>query len=148
MEGEQLLHNRIPKLRGRQVFGQLDSQLWPDHDPQLASRPREAAPANVGVGAERLAAHKGNVAMTEIVQMPQRQFRGPIMAQHYIADPRNFMVAGNGDRGHSELVIDICIDRDQTFGAAAHQHLWIALYQIGTMTMVRNKVKVVLVEEM
>ena len=64
---------------------------------EIASDRHEAIPAIISVGAVATAAHEGDFAVTELVEMAQGKFGSALLVQDDVRDAFDLAVAGNDD---------------------------------------------------
>ena len=95
-----------------QLVGWLESKLWcGDAQLQLhhelgrggqleiAGDRHKAVPAVVGVGTVASAAHEGDLAVAELVEVTQGEFGGALLVEDDVGDSFDFAVTGNDDHG-------------------------------------------------
>ena len=70
-----------------------------------------------------------------------------MVVEYYVGDSTHTPMAGDRYHGQWQLVGQVCINRNQPLGAAADQHAWILLNQIGSVAVVSDKVEIIFFEQ-
>ena len=91
--------------------------------------------------------NESDLAMTETLEVIERQSRRLAMVQRNIGYSRKVAVAGNGDDGHGNSGFAESIDQDQTLDGALLQQAGIFLDQIIAVAMTDNEIKITFLQK-
>src|SRR5208282_3995636 len=104
-------------------------------------------PAVIGVRTMAAATHEGNLAVTELVEMAQSQFRRAALVENHVGDSGNFAMPRNRDGREREAMLQDRIDQDETLDRPLHQHARVLFNQVGLATVTGREVEVTFLDE-
>lgn len=141
------LHNGITKFGRRDVAFQLDGELRHYGNAKLLGDSYIVFPTGEGVRAKWLAAHEGNVTMTELVEMAEDEFRGAAMVEENVGNTFEVFMPGDGHSGKAKLVLESGIDEDQALGASTLEETGILVDEVRLVAMMGAEIKVAFLHE-
>ena len=102
----------------------------------------DALPSRFRIERMRLALHEGDIAVSKIVEVTQREGSGVVVVEHDVGDTTHLPVAGDGDDGNLERLSQQGVDQDKAVDGALGEESRIAVDQVGTTLMADNEVQV------
>ena len=126
---------------------QLHDELGIDGDVEFGADFADGIPAGGCIGTEALPLDKGDAAMAERGEVVEGVPCGGKVVEFNGDDTFAVLVAGDGDNGNLEVVVDGCVDGDNAFDRAGEQQARVALDEIGSVAVTDYEVEVFLLEE-
>ena len=94
------------------------------------------------------AAHEGDFAVTELIEVAQGKFGCALLIEDDVRDAFDFAMAGNDDgRENAEAFFEGGIDKDEAFNGAIHEEARVLLDEIGFAAMACGEVEVAFFNE-
>ncbi len=115
----------VADLRGGGILGQLNGEAPIHGQTEIAGDLHGGGPAKLCIGADRLPLHEDDFAMTEIVEVLQREARSEFMIEDDIGDVGQGGVAGDQDGWQRERIDELGVDGENAINAAGLEQCWI-----------------------
>ena len=115
-----------------------------DLEADFASDLLNGFPAEFRIGDGARAAHEGDAAMAQSVEMCERLFDCEMMIEDDVGDVFNGAVSGDGDHGNWDVdVIRGGVENQKAIDGAFHQHARVLLDELALPVMAGGEVEVV-----
>ena len=126
----------------------LHDKLGRDGQLEIAGNRHQAIPAIVRVGAVAAAAHEGDLAVSELVEMAQGKLGGALLVEDDVGDAFDFAMAGDDNGGeNAEALFKRRIDKDEAFDGAIHEKSRVLFDEVGLAAVARGEVEIALLDK-
>src|SRR6185437_15149853 len=125
----------------------MDAELRPDDDADLPRDADNGLPAGRRIADIARALHKGNAAVSEVVQVAEGDLGGTIMVEHNIGNARHGAVRRDADDRKSHFVAKLRVYHQKAIDGAVHQELGVFLDQVRAAEMADGEVEEALLQE-
>lgn len=145
--GDELADTGVTDLRRVRVLGEIDHEVFVNLDAELQGVAKSGIPAGVGVGAEGLAVHEGDLVMAEVTKVLEGEKGGSFFIEEDVGDSGKRGVASDRDCGERRRGVEMCVDGEDTVDAAGAEKRGVGFDEILAVTMVDGEIEVVLTHE-
>src|SRR5271170_595005 len=104
------MNSRIAKFRGVKVFVQANDEIVGNFERKRSRYLHEGLPTALRVRAEGLAVCVGDLAVSEAIQVSQRELGGSMVIQNYVRHSMQLCVTGDGDGWGRKGSFQLCIN--------------------------------------
>ena len=115
---------------------------------EIARDGHDAVPAIVGVRAVTAAAHEGDFAVAELVEVTEGKLGGALLVKDHIGDAFDFAMSCDGYGGENpDALFKGSIDKDEALNGAIHEESRVLFDEIGFAAVTRGEIEVAFLNE-
>jgi hypothetical protein len=135
------------QLRRRGAQLELHAEFRQDLHLEFPGHSHKTLPAVIGVGTVAAPTHEGDLAMAQLDQVAQGQFRAATLVEDHVSDPFEVAMAGDSHHGQLDAVVQHGVDEDESLHRAVHQQARVLFNQVGLAVVTGSQIEVALFDE-